>query len=293
MYVEVQDSEDAHRGIVDGFAKAGWVDGRDFDLELRNAQGDMPTLSALVDAALTEGTDLLMTLSTPTLQAALARSQGKPIVFTFCASGIAAGAGKSDTDHLPTVTGVPSASPYEEMLAVTREVASRTSSASARCWCRRRRTRSTTSRSSRSSSRQQGIELVKIAVNSITEVPDAATTLASRDLDAIVQVASNLTTSSFASLSRAADSARMPLFGGLSGDLDNGAAVVIARDYHDAGMRAAALAIRILNGESPAGIPFQPLDTSLLQVNLDAARAQGLSLPPALVARAQRVIGKR
>ncbi len=110
--------EDAHRGIVDGFEKAGLVEGRDFELEVRNAQGDMPTLSALVDAALTEGTDLLMTLSTPTLQAAIARGQGKPIVFTFCASGIAAGAGKSDTDHLPNVTGVPSASPYAELLAV-------------------------------------------------------------------------------------------------------------------------------------------------------------------------------
>jgi putative ABC transport system substrate-binding protein len=124
-------------------------------------------------------------------------------------------------------------------------------------------------------------------------VPDAATSLASRDLDAIVQVASNLTTSSFASLARAADSARIPLFGGLSGDLDNGAAVVIARDYHDAGLRSAALAIRIMQGENPATIPFQPLDTSLLQVNLDAARAQGFALPPAIVARAQRVIGKR
>ncbi len=136
--------------------------------------------------------------------------------------------------------------------------------------------------------------MVQIAVNSITEVPDAARRSSSRDLDAIVQVASNLTTSSFASLSRAADSARIPLFGGLSGDLDNGAAVVIARDYHDAGMRAAALAMRIMNGESPAGIPFQPLDT---------AQSPGQPRRGASAGRAgsrrrwsrepQRVIGKR
>ena len=48
-----------------------------------------------------------------------------------------------------------------------------------------------------------------------------------------------------------------------------------------------------MNGESPAGIPFQPLDTTSLQVNLDAARAQHLEVPPALLARAQRVIGKK
>ena len=46
-----------------------------------------------------------------TLQAAIARGRDKPIVFTFCASGVAAGAGKSNEDHLPNVTGVPSESP--------------------------------------------------------------------------------------------------------------------------------------------------------------------------------------
>ena len=48
-----------------------------------------------------------------------------------------------------------------------------------------------------------------------------------------------------------------------------------------------------LDGESPAGIPFQPLDTTSLQINLDAARAQNLEVPPAVLARAQRVIGKK
>ncbi|MDX1384624.1 MAG: ABC transporter substrate binding protein, partial [Thermoanaerobaculia bacterium] len=120
-YVEVQDTEDAERGIRDGFRDAGWVEGRDFVLRKRIAQGDMPTLPALVDAAVTERTDLIMTLSTPTLQAALSRGGDTPIVFTFCASGVAAGAGASDEDHLPNVTGVPTESPYPELVALARE----------------------------------------------------------------------------------------------------------------------------------------------------------------------------
>jgi ABC-type uncharacterized transport system substrate-binding protein len=290
QYVEVQDSEDAKRGIYEGFREAGLVDGRDYVLEERSAQGDMPTLSALVDAALTEGTDLLMTLSTPTLQAALARGRGKPIVFTFCASGVAAGAGRSDDDHLPNVTGVPSASPYVELLALAREAVPGL-----------RRIGTLTVPSEANSvynterlvelAQQQGIEVVQVAVNAITEVPDAASSLASRDLDAIVQVASNLTTSSFSSISRAATGSRVPVLSTLTGDLDNGASLVVARDYVDGGRRAAALAVRIMGGESPATIPFQPLDTQRLMVNLDAARAQGLRVPPAIVERADRVIG--
>ena len=50
--------------------------------------------------------DLLITFSTPTLQAALQRARHVPIVFNYVADPIAAGAGTSDTDHLPNVTGV-------------------------------------------------------------------------------------------------------------------------------------------------------------------------------------------
>jgi ABC-type uncharacterized transport system substrate-binding protein len=290
MYVEVQDSEEAHRGILDGFRESGLVDGRDFELETRTAQGDMATLPALVDAALTEGTDLLMTLSTPTLQAAIARGRDKPIVFTFCASGIAAGAGTSNEDHLPNVTGVPSETPFLEMIAIARESIPGL-----------KRIGTLTVPSEMNSvfntalleklAGEQGLELVQVAVNAISEVPDAAAALCSRDLDAIIQVGSNLTTSSFSSIARAADSARIPTFSGLSGDLENGAAVVIGRDFYDAGREAAGLAVRIMNGESPVTIPFKPLATARLMVNLDAARAQGLHLPPDVIARAERVKG--
>jgi ABC-type uncharacterized transport system substrate-binding protein len=291
QYVEVEDSEEAHRGIVDGFKQAGLVDGRDFDLEVRTAQGDMATLPAMVDAALTEGTDLLMTLSTPTLQAAIARGRDKPIVFTFCASGIAAGAGRSNEDHLPNVTGVPSESPLAEMIAVAREsipdlkrIGTLTVPSEANSVFNAERLMEIAGK--------QGIEVVQVAVNAISEVPDAAAALCSRDLDAIIQIGSNLTTSSFSSLARAADSARIPVYSGLSGDLDKGAAVVVGRDYYDAGRQASGLAVRIMNGESPASIPFQPLQTERLLVNLDAARAQGLHLPAALIARAKKVLGE-
>src|SRR5688572_13149472 len=51
-YVQVLDVEEAERGIRDGLAEAGLVEGRDHELRVRNAHGDMPTLNTLVDAAL-------------------------------------------------------------------------------------------------------------------------------------------------------------------------------------------------------------------------------------------------
>jgi len=52
-YVNVADSEESEKGIVDGLRESGLVEGRDYELKVGNAQGDMPTLNTLIDAALT------------------------------------------------------------------------------------------------------------------------------------------------------------------------------------------------------------------------------------------------
>src|SRR5437867_994302 len=52
-YLETPNAELAREGVLDGFKTAGGLRDVNFDLRLRNAQGDMATLSSMVDAALT------------------------------------------------------------------------------------------------------------------------------------------------------------------------------------------------------------------------------------------------
>src|SRR5262249_12679449 len=117
----VLDVEEAEHGVMAGLRESGLVEGRDYEVKIRNAQGDMGTVNSLIDAAVSDVADLLIALSTPTLQAALQRARTLPIVFTYVASGVIAGAGRSDEDHLPNVTGVYLGGGYEELLAIVRE----------------------------------------------------------------------------------------------------------------------------------------------------------------------------
>jgi ABC-type uncharacterized transport system substrate-binding protein len=256
-YVNVLDVEEAERGVRAGLRDAGVVEGRDCTVRVRNAQGDMPTLSTMVDAALSDVTDLMITLSTPTLQAALRRAQSVPIVFTFVADAVAAGAGRSDTDHLPNVTGVPTTAAYEELIDLVRTclpaarrigtlfVPAEVNSV----YNKEQLERAATHR---------GLELVAVAANTSAEVSDATLALLAQNVDAVCQAGGNLTTSAFASIAQPARRARVPVFGFLTGDVHTGAAVDAARDYFDGGREAGLIASRILRGESPATIPFRP-----------------------------------
>jgi len=287
----VSDVEEAEHGVLVGLREAGLIKGRDYAVAIRNAQGDMGTVNSLIDAAITEGADLLITLSTPTLQAALQRARNLPIVFTYVASGVIAGAGRSDTDHLPNVTGVYLGAGYQEILALVREffpsiqslgtlfIPSEVNSVFHKDQLAKE-------------ARQVGIAVTAVAASTSAEVPDAALSLCSRQIDALCQIPGNLTAASFPSIAQAARRTKLPIFAFQSSQAHAGAIVVLARDYADGGREAGLLAARIMRGETPAAIPFQGVKKTRLIVNLEAARSLGLALPPALIKQAEEVIGQ-
>ncbi len=290
-YVNVEDSEESEKGIMEGLRETGLVEGRDFEMTIRNAQGDMTTLNALVDAALTTRADLLMTLSTPTLQVTIRKAPRVPIVFTYLADPISAGAGRSFADHLPNVTGVATGSAIEEVLGILRQCLP---------GARRIGTIVVPSEVNTVYNKNQlalgagklGIELVSVPASTSSELPDAALALCGMKIDAVCQVAGNLTATGFTSIARAAQNAKLPAFGFMSSQAEQGAVAVVARDYFDGGKEAAQLAVRVMRGEPPASIPLQALSKNRIVVNLAAARAVGLAIPESVLKKADKVIDR-
>jgi ABC-type uncharacterized transport system substrate-binding protein len=290
QYNDVIDVKDAESGVLEGLRESGLENGRDYEVKILNAQGDMATVSALIDAAVTDGADLLITFSTPTLQAALRRAQNVPVVYNYVSSGLKAGAGKSNVDHAPNVTGVSLLPANDEALALLRTHFPSIHKIGT-LYCPAETNMVNAKNSLDEAAKRRGFQVEYVPAETATDVPDAAAALMSRDIDAVLQIPGNLTASAFGSISEAARRAHLPVFAFQKSQAIGGAMVVIARDYRDSGRHAAHLAARIMRGEDPKKIPLEDFGKTSLIVNLEAARLLNIALPPSLVRSAQSVIG--
>jgi putative ABC transport system substrate-binding protein len=96
--------------------------------------------------------------------------------------------------------------------------------------------------------------------------------------------------SEFAALRALADRYRLPALYSIPSATPSGGLMAYAVDTRDLMQRAATYVDRILKGANPGDLPVQQPARFQLSINLKAARAIGLDLPPTLIAQADEVI---
>jgi len=139
---------------------------------------------------------------------------------------------------------------------------------------------------------RRGIRVETQPVANSGEVLQAAQALAEDKVGAFVKIGDYATIQAFSSICKVGLERKIPVYSVDPPDIDlPGCLGVIGWSYYDDGFAAGELAVRVLKGESPAKMAFEPLTKTELLLNRTTAKAIDVTLSEPLLQRANKVVG--
>ena len=134
------------------------------------------------------------------------------------------------------------------------------------------------------------ITLTVVDINSADDLKAAFVVMQRAQAEALLVVGGALTYSNGKTIADLALAHHLPSCHVFKETVLAGGLISLGPDLVAIGRQAASLVDKILRGAMPADIPVQQPERYEVHVNLKTAKALGLTIPPALLARADEVI---
>lgn len=269
-------------GFKEGMARHGYVAGQNVVYDDKNASGDQATLTNI--ATTFRSKDLIVAIATPTAQAIAQAVPDKPIFFAGVTDPVRAGLVDSLAAPGGNITGTSDFPPLRKQLQLIRDTLP-----GAKTIGLLYSSSETNSEIQAALVKQEapslGFEVKVATVVNANEVAQAAESLG--DVDAFFIGTDNTIVSSVEQVVQVAEQKDIPFFASDPDSVKRGAAAAVAVDYRRQGIETGEMAARMLASGGRAGeIPVLVTTDSQLSINTDAAGRMGLTLPEAVIARA-------
>jgi len=272
------------KGFKAALAKQGFVAGKNVTYDDQNAQGDMATAASIAQKFVSSNVNLILSVATPTSQAAAKATQTIPIVFAAVTDPVAAGLVKDPKAPEGNITGVSDLLPLQPHLDLIKKLVPdvktigllyNAGEANSVALVKEEKTKA----------EAMGIKVVEATAASSSEVQQAAQSLVGR-VDAMSVLTDNTVVSALESVVKVAKDNKIPLIAGDTDSVKRGAVAAYAFNYLDLGTQAGEMAAKILNGTPIKDIPVEYANKLTLSLNPTSAKAMGVTIPTELMTTA-------
>ena len=279
----------AHRR---GLRERGWVAGQNIVIEVRNADGMVDRLPALVAELIRLRVDIIVTTSSATTQAAKDATQTIPIVMAISADALGEGFVTSLAHPTGNITGMTFLTGPEvagkqlELLKTLAPAASRiavlTNSTN--------RAHPSLTRELQFAAKALGVQLQLLDVRSPEQLDGALTAMTTGRPGALVVVTDAMLFGQRRKIVDRAASSRLPAMYQQREFVDAGGLISYGASVSDLCRRAATHVDKILKGAKPGDLPVERPIKFELVINLKTAKALDLTPPQSLLLRADVVL---
>jgi putative ABC transport system substrate-binding protein len=282
-------------GLLDEFRaelrRLGYVEGRNVSIDIRHAEGKSDRLPGLADELVRRRVDVILAVNTSAVQAAKKATSTIPIVMTRVADPVRTGLVSSLARPGGNVTGV--SFMIEELsvkrLQLLKEIMPRLSRAAV-LWYTGNLGGAVIAKELEVASVQVGLQLVRLPVQAPTEFTRAVGEASRDGAEALFLIDDAVITRHRDAIVSSATQHRMPVASQYRAVAEAGGLIAYGARVAPMYRRAAQYVAKILQGAQTADLPVEQPTEFELVINLKAAKAFGLTIPPSVLLQADQVL---
>ena len=275
-----------------GLKDLGWVEGQNIVIEWRFGGGQAELLPDLASELVRLRVDLIVTPSTPTIFAAKNATKTIPIVMVSGGDPVGMGIVSSLARPGGNITGLTATVGPEiagKQLALLKETVPKVSRMAV-LWNPTTPGNAPALREAEIAARAMGIELQLLEARKLNDLDSAFVAMSTKRAGALLVLGDVMFTTYRMRLALLAMKSHLPALYSTKEFVDEGGLMSYGANVSDNFRRAAAYVDKILKGAKPGDLPIERSATFELFINLNTAKALGLTIPPSLLSRADQVI---
>jgi ABC-type uncharacterized transport system substrate-binding protein len=272
-----------------GLKERGWIEGQTVKIEPRWAEGTPDPLPALVGELVQLKVDVIVLSGTAAIRAARNVTSTVPVVFVVLADPVAAGLVPSIARPGGNLTGI--ASEFEALITKQLELLKEAVPTLSRVGVLHRpELASTLHRAVETAARRLGLAARFLKVAEVADFEPAFSAARAEGAGAMHVLPSPFFNAQRRRLIELAAKYRLPSFYEFRDYVEDGGLMSYGPSILEMFRSSASHVDRILKGARPGDLPIERPTTFEFAINLRTAKALGLTIPPAVLGRADQVL---
>lgn len=277
QFITHQSLDATREGFVDELAKQGYIEGKNIEIDLQNAQGEQRNLKT-ISQQLAESSDVVLAIATPSAQSLANTTQTTPVVFSAVTDPVSAKLVESREHPGGNVTGTSdqSSDAISTQINLIKKVLPKAKTIGI-LYTQSEPNSVVQKDEAKRLLEEKGFTVVEKTILDSNNVKAAAESLMA-EVDMVFVPTDNIISSTMETVKQVSIKHKVPVFGGSTEMIAVGGLYNYGTNYEELGRQTARMLVRVLKGEKPENIAVELPEKLELHTNQEMADALGIDI---------------
>ena len=277
QFITHQSLDATREGFVDELAEQGYVEGKNIEIDLQNAQGEQRNLKT-ISQQLAESSDVVLAIATPSAQSLANTTQTTPVIFSAVTDPVSAKLVESREHPGGNVTGTSdqSSDAISTQINLIKKVLPKAKTIGI-LYTQSEPNSVVQKDEAKRLLEEKGFTVVEKTILDSNNVKAAAESLMA-EVDMVFVPTDNIISSTMETVKQVSIKHKVPVFGGSTEMIAVGGLYNYGTNYEELGRQTARMLVRVLKGENPENIAVELPEKLELHTNQEMADALGIDI---------------